>query len=278
MKFLKGLNIILLFCYAHVQGQSDYTISWADDILTIYGDRLPGGELKTWYLEAYCRPGSTDRDWNETVIGHKTKLISQNKKSTKIKLLCTLSDGVEVVHQIRTTDDGVEFKLKAKNKTTEKSHAHWAQPCIRLGEFTGTAEPADKYAYLEKSFIFLDGKIAMMPTKNWATEARYTPGQVWRPSHVPHDDVNPRPLSIDTPSNGLIGCISGDESMLMATAWEPYQELFQGIIRCLHSDFRIGGLSPGETKVIRGKIYLIPNDVDALLAKYALDFPEQITK
>ena len=60
----------------------------------------------------------------------------------------------------------------------------------------------------------------------------------------------------------------------MATAWEPYQELFQGVIVCLHSDFRIGGLKPGETKTIRGKIYLMPADFPALLARYRRDFPE----
>ena len=34
----------------------------------------------------------------------------------------------------------------------------------------------------------------------------------------------------------------------MATAWEPYQELFQGVIVCLHSDFRIGGLEAGPVQ------------------------------
>jgi hypothetical protein len=62
--------------------------------------------------------------------------------------------------------------------------------------------------------------------------------------------------------------------MLFATAFEPYQELFQGVIVCLHSDFRIGGLKAGETKHVRGKIYIVPNDVPALLARYARDFPE----
>ena len=57
--------------------------------------------------------------------------------------------------------------------------------------------------------------------------------------------------------------------------FEPYQELFQGVARCVHSDFRIGGLKPGEKKTIRGKIYIVPNDVPALLARYAKDFPEQ---
>jgi hypothetical protein len=122
--------------------------------------------------------------------------------------------------------------------------------------------------------VFLDGKLARMPTRDWATKARYTPGQVWAPKHVDRDDVNPRPLSKNVPSNGLIGCYSSDEKWLFATAFEPYQELFQGVITCLHSDFRLGGLKPGETKKVRGKIYVVPADVDQLLIRYRRDFPE----
>jgi hypothetical protein len=62
--------------------------------------------------------------------------------------------------------------------------------------------------------------------------------------------------------------------MVLATAWEPYQELFQGVIMCIHSDFRIGGLGPGQTKSVRGKLYLVGDDVDALLKRYRKDFPE----
>ena len=103
---------------------------------------------------------------------------------------------------------------------------------------------------------------------------RYVPGQVWCPRNVPRTDVNPRPLSTLVPSNGLIGCFSVDGKWIFATAFEPYQELFQGVARCLHSDFRIGEVKPGETRNIRGKIYLMPDDVDALLKRYAKDFPE----
>jgi hypothetical protein len=73
----------------------------------------------------------------------------------------------------------------------------------------------------------------------------------------------------------LIGCYSADEKMILATAWEPYQELFQGVIVCLHSDFRIGGLKPGERKQMRGKMYIVPADEKALVARYRRDFPEQ---
>ena len=128
---------------------------------------------------------------------------------------------------------------------------------------------------MSRCFIFLDGRLARLPTRDWATKAYYVPGQVWVAPGVDRDDVNPRPLNPHTPSNGLIGCFSADDKMIMATAWEPYQELFQGVITCLHSDFRLGNIQPGETKKIRGKIYFVPNDVSALLERYAKDFPKQ---
>jgi ABC-type transporter Mla subunit MlaD len=40
----------------------------------------------------------------------------------------------------------------------------------------------------------------------------------------------------------------------------------------------VGGLKPGETKSIKGKIYILPNDVPALLTRYAKDFPTQPEK
>ena len=119
-------------------------------------------------------------------------------------------------------------------------------------------------------------KDPIIPFEKWSMKARYIPGQVWCPKGVGRDDVNPRPLSEIVPSNGLIGCYSADESMVMATAFEPYQELFQGVAHCVHSDFRIGGLKPGETKTIRGKIYFTSSDIPSLLKRYERDFPEHV--
>jgi hypothetical protein len=246
-------------------------LGWKDDYLTIGDPNLPGGEMRIHYLEAYCRPGSTNRKWEQTVIGHRTKLIAANADGTKLRLQCTLNDGVVVDHEITSTADEVDFRITATNPTAGESQAHWAQPCIRLDRFTGR----DKDTYLRKCFIFLNGSLTRMPTPDWATKALYVPGQVWCPKGVDRNDVNPRPLSDDVPSNGLIGCYSADEKMLMAVAFEPYQELFQGVAACLHSDFRIAGLKPGENKKIRGKIYILPAEVDQLLKRYRHDFPEQ---
>lgn len=261
---------------------TDITIGWKDNILSIYHPQIPGGKIDTWYLEAYCRPGSTDRPWNETTISHRTELVSINDLKTEIKLKCTLEDGVRVDHLIRATRTGVSFDLIAKNPTRKVSEAHWAQPCIRVGKFTGQGadETDDAYAYIKKSFIFQDKDDIpdFLPTKDWATKARYVPGQVWCPKNVNRDDVNPRPLHPSAPHKNIIGCVSADKKWLMASVWEPYQELFQGVIRCIHSDFRIGGLKPGETKKIRGKMYLLPNDVPALLALHEKEFPDKAKK
>ncbi len=250
------------------------SVSWDKEMLTIRGKAVPGESIQVWYIEAYCRPGSTDRAWDETVIPHKTELLEKSPDGRKLTLRSALDDGVVVTHQIEAGDDVVSFRVTAENPTNRPSEAHWAQPCIRVDRFVGVPAKQNSEAYLDKSFIFLDGKPAFMPTQPWATRARYTPGQVYCPKHVDRDDVDPRPLSTLVPSNGLIGCVSKDESMLLATAWEPYQELFQGVIVCLHSDFRIGGLQPGEKKSIRGKLYLMANDMNALLERYQADFPE----
>ncbi len=246
-------------------------LEWKDDYLTISGPDLPGKAMRIHYLEAYCRPGSTDRKWAETVIGHKTKLVSADEDGRRIVLQCVLKDGVVVDHEIKASADEVSFQITASNPTDKASEAHWAQPCIRVGDFTG----GDKESYLGKCFIFLDGKLSRMPTRDWATKAMYVPGQVWCPKGVDRNDVNPRPLSSAVPDNGLIGCYSADEKMMMAVAFEPYQELFQGVAACLHSDFRIGGLKAGESKKIYGKMYFVPADVDGLLKRYRKDFPGQ---
>ena len=252
------------------------TLEWTNNWLVVRGARLPGGELRVHYLEAYCRAGSTDADWTgHTVIPHRTETLARSPDGRILKLRCTLADGVTVNHRIEAKTDEIDFQLTAHNPGAVRSEAHWAQACPRLGVFTGVGEKgASIDDYLPKCFVFVGGKVRRMPTPDWATEARYTPGQVWCPAHVPRTDVNPRPLNPRVPDHGLIGCFSGDDSLIWATAWEPYQELFQGVARCLHADFRLGGLEPGGTKRIRGKMYIVPSDVDALLKRYASDFPE----
>ncbi len=272
---------MLLACYSLAEDKpKSLTIDWEQNFLTIRGD-FPGGELRTLYLEAYCRPGSTDREWRETVIPHTAVKLEASSDRKLIKLRDKLADGVVVEHTITAGADEVDFRLVAHNPTGKLSEAHWAQPCIRVDQFTGTTK-ADARAlvpqYARKCFVFLDGELHRLPTEPWTDKARYVPGQTYPAPGVDRNDVNPRPLSPLIPSSGLCGCFSGNEKQIMAVAWEPYQEIFQGVIACVHSDFRIGGLAPGQTKQIRGKIYIVPADVPRLVKRYEKDFPEQVRK
>ena len=276
MKRHKLGTLFYILCISSIHQSEAITLERDKNWLILHDERVPTGKIRINYLEAYCRPNSTDADWHDTTIGHKTELtnISENKKN--MQLSCTLSDGVIIKHDIRSSEDEVTFEIKAHNATALISQAHWAQPCIRIGEFTGFPHRGKELNdYLPKCFIFINGKLERMnEIKPWAMKARYTPGQVWCPTDVPRKDVNPRPLSSLIPSNGLIGCFSKDEELIFAVAFDPYQELFQGVARCLHSDFRIGGLKPSESKRIKGKIYILENKPKKLLARYKKDFPK----
>lgn len=262
---------------ADAPNEQGLAIEWKDRFLTISGD-FPGGKIRIHYLEAYCRPGSTDRDWAETVIPHETLLVESDASRRRIRLRDRLSDGVAVEHVIIAHADEVEFQLAAHNRTAIASQVHWAQPCIRVDGFTGCSTRdarSNVPNYVRQCFVFVDGRLTRLPTQPWAEVARYVPGQVYRAPLIDADDVNPRPLSVLVPSHGLIGCFSEDQRKIMAVAWQPYQELFQGVITCIHSDFHIGGLEPGESKTVRGKIYIVDADPEALLQRYQRDFPEQ---
>lgn len=258
------------------------TVAWKDRYLRVHGSVIPGGPIDIHYLEAYCRPGSTDREWSETVIQHESELVEASADGKRIEIIDRLTDGVIVKHLIEAGKDYVRFHVTASNPTDKESAAHWAQPCMRIDRFTGTDKQDARETfppYIRKCFLYLDGKLTRLPTKPWATKARYVPGQVYAPAEVNRDDVNPRPLSKLMPSSGLTGCFSHDEKTILAVAWEPYQEIFQGVITCMHNDFRIGGLKPGETKTIKGMLYVLPANIDLLEKRFAADFkPAPVSK
>jgi hypothetical protein len=281
---MRGIGMaigIVLWVMATARADEDrraLSLAWDKEILTVRGAHLPRGAVEVLYIEAYCRPGSTRREWKQTVIPHTTERVEADPAGRWIRLRSRLEDGVIVDHEIRVGRDEVDFRLVATNPTATVSQAQWAQPCIRVDRYAGVKMEHASEAYLPRCFLYVNGRAVRMPTTPWSRQAVYTPGQVWCPEGVSRDDVNPRPLSPIVPSNGLIGCISADGQELLATAWEPYQELFQGVIVCLHSDFRIGGLKPGESKTVRGKLYLMPADFPGLLARYRRDFPEQAAR
>jgi hypothetical protein len=173
-------------------------------------------------------------------------------------------------HKIRTAPDGISFDYTLINKSDAPADIQWFQPaCIRVADFTGS----DQTNFIKRSFIFTESGLTLLADTRRTEEALYRGGQVYIPAVVPAKEANPRPLASARPVNGLIGCFSADNQQLLATASDQTHELFEGVYVCLHSDPHVGGLKPGETKNFRAKIYLMPNNIPALLKRYHSDFP-----
>jgi hypothetical protein len=261
-------GLVAFFCGVAAAGSDSLRLEWKDNLLTVHGESIPGGTIEIWYLEAFCRKGSTRRKWEQTVIPHQTRLVRQSKDHTRLQLESVVEPGVRVNHQIKASKDEVSFLLTIRNTTPQAVDIDWAQPCLRVGPFTGLSQND----YIKACFIVTEqGPVRLDQTRR--TEgALYRGGQVYVPKGIDRNDVNPRPISPDVPVHDLIGCVSADGTRILAMAWDHTQELFQGVITCIHADFRIGGLAPRETKKVRGKLYLLPNNFTTLLTRYKNDF------
>ena len=275
------LILVLLLIPSAPAAPEPLQLSWTNNMLTIAAPWIPGEKIEVWHMEAFCRAGSTKRDWKETTIPHRTTLVSASKKGDQIKLSTVVEPFASCEHEIQSTADEVTITYKLKNPGLSEAEIEWFQPaCIRLAKFTGL----DQANYIQRSFIFArvddkgevyrDGqpRLVYLDKLPRSEDAVYKGGQVYVPEGINLDDVNPRPISTIKPANGLIGCVSADDKYLLATASSQTHELFQGVIVCLHSDPRVGGLKRGETKTIRQKIYIVKNDPNELLRRYGRDF------
>lgn len=242
-------------------------LSWTNNMLRISSPKIPGEYVEIWYLEAFCRSGSTKQAWDKSTIPHKTELV-QAENGKRLLLRTVVEPKVIVDHEITTGLDEVTFNLTVRNDGSQFADVQWFQPCIRVNRFTGRKQSD----YPERCFIFTNDGLRTLDKVSRTEEAIYKGGQVYVPAGVPIADVNPRPISPEKPINGLMGCFSADGKSLFATAWSDTQELFQGVIVCIHNDPRIGGLKPGEQKKLRGKVYILPNDPAQLLNRYEKDF------
>lgn len=266
---IAAIGLVFISSPANLPAAGDFKLAWQKNVLKITGNNLPGGTLEVWWLEAFCRSGSTKRPWNETTIAHTTELMSAAQNGQWLRLRSKAQPSVEVLQELRVVKDGVEVKVELKNTGDEPMDLEWFEPCIRVDRFTGR----NQTNYIERCFIFAERGLATLDQLPRNEEALYRGGQVYVPKGINHDDVNPRPISPIMPANGLIGCFSADNQYLLATAWDRTQHLFQGVIICIHSDPHVGGLKPRETKKLRGKIYLMKNNPSELLKQYRRDFP-----
>ncbi|HLH52126.1 MAG TPA: hypothetical protein VKY92_00705 [Verrucomicrobiae bacterium] len=249
-------------------------ISWTNNLLTMRDARFPEGKLEIWYLEAFCKSGAWNREWSQTTLRHKTTLLSAEPGGHRLEFLTLVNPGIEVRHQVQAGPDELDLEFEFRNRGNMKVDLQWFEPaCIRVGSFTG----CNQTNYISRSFIFTENGLTTLDHLRRTTNALYEGGQLYLPSWVLPSDANPRPISLDHPINGLIGCFSSDNRWLLATATDRTHQLFEGVYVCLHSDPRLDGLAPNQVKRRHSKIYILPNDPQRLLARYRRDFPQSAT-
>lgn len=258
---------LLLLWVSTLAAAEPIRLSWTNNLLTVSHPNLPGKTMDVWYLEAFCRKGANQQKWDKTTIPHKTALLQAEPNRLRFR---TTIGSVEMLHTLKSTEDEIDIDYELKNSGSETAPIEWFQPaCIRVEKFTECGQTN----YTRKSFIFTERGLTTLDKTRRTEEAIYRGGQVYVPKGIDLNDANPRPICKDSPTNGLIGCFSADNKFILATAFDSTHELFEGVYVCLHSDPHVGGLKPGETKRIRGKIYFVANDVPALLRRYQRDFP-----
>ncbi len=155
-------------------------LEWSGNMLTVTSPSLPGGALEIWYLEAFCRSGSTEREWSETVIPHETALVGLAGDGSELTLRSVIEPGVEAIHRIRASDDAVTFEISFHNPTDQSVDVQWAQPCIRVERFTGLTQGT----YPRHCFIFTDKGYETLDQLPRTEMARYTGGQVYVPAGI----------------------------------------------------------------------------------------------
>jgi hypothetical protein len=203
-------------------------------------------------------------------VQHQTTLTFAAPDGSELRFRTLVDTNVEVLHEVRAGDDGLELTFLLTNRGAAPWDIQWFQPaCVRVADFTGR----DQQGYLDRSFVFTEAGLTPLSRMQRTTNALYLGGQVYLPAGIREADANPRPVARNRVTNGLIGCFSGDDRWLLAIASDRTFELFEGVYVCLHSDPLIDGLKPGESKRLRQRIYLLPNDPAALLRRYRADFP-----
>ena len=263
-----AIGFVLISSMTNLGAADSLKLAWEKNVLKITGEQLPGGTIEVWWLEAFCRRGSTRRAWGETTIPHTTEMLSADPNGQRLRLRSKVQPSVEVLQELRVVKEAITFDFELKNSGDEPVDLEWFEPCIHVDRFTGR----NQTNYIERCFIYTERGLRTLDKLPRNDEALYHGGQVYVPKGINHDDVNPRPISPVTPANGLIGCFSADNQFLLATAWDQTQHLFQGVIVCIHSDPHAGGLKAHESKKLRGKIYLMKNDSARLLKQYHQDF------
>jgi len=87
--------------------------------------------VETWYLEAFCRRGTTDRDWLQSIIPFESQPVAADPDGRWVKLRHIVAGKVVIDHEIRAGRDEVDLRMTITNRSDQFVDVDWTQPCMR---------------------------------------------------------------------------------------------------------------------------------------------------
>lgn len=220
-------------------------------------------------LEGEHTHGSHNWNWTVSPEGTKAEMKSEWMKFT-----------------VNATEDGADMIFEITNASSHD----WPEiaaiiPCFNPGqEGTVKANPLfldkehdDTYFLGKSGFELIKGKAPrelhfnqkMLPAiMDWEKESE-DGDFVFASSEFNYK----WPISERNAYDGIMIRESDDKELVMGIAWDSYISV-QGHNpwHCMHLSVRVGPLKQGETKTIRGKLYLFEGTKEDCLYKYRRDF------
>ncbi len=172
--------------------------------------------------------------------------------------------------EMTAAENGADLKLTVKNLTDyEFPRIAAVIPCFNPGpEKTRNRQLANTNTYflakagleqLNKREIHYNDKLRGLVDRE-AVNGKYVWSNKW-----PKNESNAiAGLIIRESNDGKWACGIAWEDFLSAQGHNPWE--------CMHLSVRIGPMKPGESKTIRGRIYLLPGKKHDVLQRYHADF------
>ena len=195
-----------------------------------------------------------------------------NRKLSKDGRVGVISSDVLTL-QMTAATDGADLKLTVRNRTDYDFPPIAAIiPCFNPGpaesrnrQFANTNTyflGHDGLEKLVKREIHFDARVRDLVDRE-AKQGQYVWSQKW-------------PKSKSNATGGLIVRESTNSKWACGIAWEDFLSAqAHNPWECMHLSIRIGPLARGDSKTIRGKIYLIEGNKEGLYKRYREDFGNQ---
>ncbi|MHC4593940.1 MAG: ankyrin repeat domain-containing protein, partial [Planctomycetota bacterium] len=239
--------------------------------LTIRTERIPGLLLDVWCYE--------DR------LGDATRY---EKQGNAVVLIHKLEEAtVTTLFEPRQTDVDIQVHVTGPTAVAVRK-VQRLNPCCqfaRSAAFRSEGNYVDDF--VARCFVFLDAGMTLLkdtkriPGTRPRTDDKANYPKPWIQEYFPAWRKHPgqikgqRGYSPDRPVYPIIGVVSQDGKYLAAIAWPETASLGQVWHHCIHPRPLIAESFDPKTSEIRscGKIYLMENDEEKLLARFKEDFP-----